>query len=138
MKFPCRVDITMSSYHNIILFLRHSDHYISDGAADRKKWRRLGKILEYGVGGDLTFLSYNAFNGAKRFHIVTRSYAALFSIGVFVKLTTFSTAKKVKNEAKPMRDSESKLKIKIRIKVTSDTFQNFTYVSSHLRLKSFA
>ena len=89
--------------------------------------------------GDLTFLGYNAFNGAKRFHIVTRSYAALFSIGgVFVKLTTFSTAKKVKNEAKPMRDSESKLKIKIRIKVTSDTFQNFTYVSSHLRLKSFA
>ena len=90
------------------------------------------------VLGDLTFLSYNAFNGTKRFHIVTRSYAALFSMGgVFVKLF-FRQPKKSKNETKPMRDSERKLKIKIRIKVSSDIFQNFAYFSSHLRLKSFA
>ena len=55
--------------------------------------------------------------GAKRFHIITRSYAASFSIRrVFVKLTTFSTAKKTKNETKPMLDSEGKSKIRVRLR----------------------
>ena len=57
---------------------------------------------------------------AKRFNIVTHSYAALFSIKtqVLVKLTTFSSAKKTKKETKPMHDSESASKIKIRLRRT--------------------
>ena len=70
----------------------------------------------------------------KRFHIVTRSYAASFSIRrVFVKLTTFSTTKETKNETKPMHDSESTSKVRVRSRWTF-----FTYVCSHLHLKSFA
>ena len=56
-----------------------------------------------------------------------------------MKLAIFSTAKKKKkNETKPMRVSESISKINASIKLTLDIFQNFAYVSSHLRLKSFA
>ena len=44
----------------------------------------------------------------KRFHIVTHSYVALFSIK-----TSFN-AKKTEKETKPMRDSESTSKIKVR------------------------
>ena len=44
--------------------------------------------------------------GVKRFHIVTHSYAALFSIK-----TSFN-AKKTEKETKPMRDSESTSKIR--------------------------
>ena len=60
------------------------------------------------------------------------SYAASFSIKkkVFVKLTTFSAAKKTKNETKGMDDSERASKIK----VTSP----WIFFSSYLHLKSFA
>ena len=52
-----------------------------------------------------------------------------------MKLTTFSTAKKTKNETKLMRDAESASKVKG--KVIWDIFRNFAYVSSYLHLKSF-
>ena len=55
----------------------------------------------------------------KLFHIVTHSYVASFWIKTsFVKLTTFSSAKKTKKEAKPIREFESKSKIKVRSRWT--------------------
>ena len=48
-------------------------------------------------------------------HIVIHSYAVKFSIkGIFVKLTTFSTAKTAKKETKPISDSENASKTKAR------------------------
>ena len=52
-----------------------------------------------------------------------------------MKLITFSSAKKTKNETKPMRYSQTASKKK-RDKVTLDIFPNLTYVSSYLHLKS--
>ena len=55
-----------------------------------------------------------------------------------MKLTTFSTAKKTKNETKQMRDSESTSKIKVRLPWTFFKIGIVAYVSSYLHLKSFA
>ena len=58
----------------------------------------------------------------KRFQRITHLYAALFSLKTsFVKIT-FSTAKKTKNETKPVRNSESMLKIKVKSFWTFFTF----------------
>ena len=57
--------------------------------------------------------------GVKRFHIVRIVALLRFPWKqVFVKLKTFSSAKKTKNEIKPMRDSESTSKIKVRPRKT--------------------
>ena len=61
--------------------------------------------------------------GVKRFHKVTQSSIASFSIKrSFVKLITFSSAKKTKNKTKPMRDSESTSKIKTKSRWTFSKF----------------
>ena len=51
----------------------------------------------------------------KPFHILMDSYTVSFSIKQgFVKLKIFSTAKKTKNETKPMHDFESTSIIKTK------------------------